>query len=153
MKYFLLIISAVVAVTSAGHVDLALKDKVALGLVTEAIIELPQITSEIEANTTLQSLSGDEKVAQLVSNLQKLTKSSQFGIVSAAQDLGLETVQFWVSNIILVKGLTLQKLVALEKVEGNFVVREQNVVSILGQEFDKGFNATQQIPQVVNRVS
>lgn len=125
----LLVIATVCVVTYAGKVDPSLQIAVENG-VTDAILELPQIVGQIENNPALQSLSGAGKVSALVATLQGLTSAAQAPLVTVAKSLDLETEQYWASNIILVKGLTLEKLLTLANTPGDFTLREQHVVSI-----------------------
>lgn len=121
-----------VALSSAGRIDLGLKRKVDMGLVAEAIIELPQIIGQIQSNKTLQALSGEAKVSALVITLKDLAFTTQSSIVAQAVAQDLEVKQFRAANIILVKGLTTSKLAALGKSEHDFIIREQHVASVDG---------------------
>ncbi|XP_035711704.1 bacillopeptidase F isoform X2 [Folsomia candida] len=82
----------------------------------------------------------------LISTLQGLTSAAQAPFVSVAEFLGLETQQFWGSNIILVKNLTPSKLSSLAATPGDFIIRKQHtayVDSIVeGHEFQT-LNSTQ----------
>jgi hypothetical protein len=59
---FLIVLAAVVAVALGGTVDLKLKHQVSSGEVTEAILELPQVMSQVQSSLSLKSLKGDPKV-------------------------------------------------------------------------------------------
>lgn len=125
MKPQLFVLSALVALASAGVVDLNLKRSVEFSRVTEAIIEFPQVMDQIKGNVALQSLSGDAKVSALVASLRGLTSAAQAPLVAVAKSLGLTVEQYWVSNVILVKGLTLEKLSQLTSTPGDFLIRAQ----------------------------
>ncbi|XP_021943031.1 bacillopeptidase F [Folsomia candida] len=125
----LIILASTIALAFAGRVDINLETAVNNGE-TSAILELPQIMAQVESNPSLRSLSGDAKVTALVSSLQGLTSAAQAPYVSVASSLGLETQQFWSSNIILVKGLTPEKLSLLAATPGDFTIRKQNVASL-----------------------
>ncbi|OXA61995.1 bacillopeptidase F [Folsomia candida] len=127
MKLFILL-AATIALAFAGRVDINLATAVQNGETT-AILQLPQIMAQVEANPALRSLSGDAKVTALVASLQGLTSAAQAPYVSVANSLGLETKQFWSSNIILVKGLTPEKLSLLEATPGDFTLRKQHTFS------------------------
>ncbi|OXA61994.1 bacillopeptidase F [Folsomia candida] len=128
MKLFILL-AATIALAFAGRVDINLATAVQNGETT-AILELPQIMAQVEANPALRSLSGDAKVTALVASLEGLTSAAQAPYVAVASSLGLETKQFWSSNIILVEGLTPEKLALLEVTPGDFTLRKQNTVSL-----------------------
>jgi subtilisin family serine protease len=125
----LIVLAATLAVAYAGTVEHALQVAVENGE-TEAILELPQIMAQVEANQALQSLTGDAKVSALVSTLQGLTSAAQAPFIAIASSLGLETEQYWASNIVLVKGLTSEKLASLAATAGEFTIRKQNIASI-----------------------
>lgn len=146
MKLFL-VLAATLAVASTGTIDPALELAVQSGA-TQAILELPQIIDQIHSNQALQSLHSDAKVTALVSTLQGLTSAAQAPFVSIATSLDLETKQYWASNIILVKGLTPEKLSTLSSTPGDFTIRAQNVVSLNPHPAQFEFpNTTQNNPQ------
>ncbi|XP_035700476.1 bacillopeptidase F isoform X1 [Folsomia candida] len=130
MMKLLLIFAATLTVVLSGSVDPSLTKGVDLGLNTVAILELPQIVGQLETNQALQTLFGDAKVATLVATLKGLTSAAQAPFVSIAASLGLEIEQYWISNVILVKGLTLEKLDTLSKTPGEFILRKQHIVTI-----------------------
>jgi hypothetical protein len=99
--------------------------------VTSAIIELPYVADLVTEELAVLSLSGDAKVNALVELMTARTSAYQAPFVPVLSQLGLESQQFWISNIIFVKGLTLaslQKLVS--SVEGDFLIREEFTASI-----------------------
>lgn len=100
------------------------------GLVSDAIMELPQVVDKVENSVSLQSLSGNAKVLASVSMLQTLTSAAQDPFVSMLSKVGLKYEQYWVSNIIKIKGLTAQSLKQLSASPGKFILREEYTVSI-----------------------
>jgi subtilisin family serine protease len=121
MKVFILLLVATSSI-SAGRIDPSLSLAVFNGE-TEAILELPEVMSVADSNAALSSLSGDAKVSALVATLQGLTSAAQAPLISVAASLGLTTEQYWASNIILVKGLTSEKLSQLASTPGDFLIR------------------------------
>lgn len=147
----LLVLVATLAVACAGIVDSSLQVAVENGE-TVAILELPQMMGQVETNQALQALAGDAKVSALVSALKVLTSSMQAPFISIASSLGLKTEQFWASNIILIKGLTPEKLASLAAKSGDFIIRKSYTVSILPADENitlniESNNVTQNLPQ------
>jgi subtilisin family serine protease len=140
---FLLVLTAVVALASAGTVDPALKAQIMAGQVSEAIIELPQIMEQVETSATLQSLSGEEKITAMVATLEGLTGAAQAPFVTVAKSMGLVTEQFWASNIILVKGLTAEKLAKLAETPGKFHIRPQHWAHMIPHEVHEVFEVSE----------
>ncbi|XP_035707656.1 thermitase isoform X2 [Folsomia candida] len=112
--------------------------RVARRQVTEAIVEFPSIVEEVVANPRIKSLSGDDKAAAIVNSLKQLTAQSQKLIMERAKTLQLSTKSFWGSNIVLVQGLTETMLAVLGEVEGDFIIREQNVAHIHEDRITEG---------------
>ncbi|XP_021959061.1 subtilisin isoform X2 [Folsomia candida] len=146
----LIFLAASLTAAHAGTVDPALLDPVEHKGETEAILELPQIMGQVEANQALQSLTGDAKVSALITTLKGLTSAAQAPFISIAASLGLTTEPYWASNIILVKGLTPDKLASLASTPGEFTLRAQNIATIPPQETGAEFNAdmNQNTPQL-----
>lgn len=126
----LVLLAATLALGSAGRVEPSLKFGVESGTVTEAILELPQIMDSLNSKQALQSLTGDAKVSALISTLQGLTSAAQAPFVSVAASLGLQTQQFWASNIILISNLTPDKLASLASTPGEFTLRVQHTAYV-----------------------
>ncbi|XP_021962186.1 thermitase-like [Folsomia candida] len=121
MKVFILLLVATASI-SAGRIDPSLSLAVYNGE-TEAILELPEVMSVADSNAALSSLPRDAKISALVATLQGLTSAAQAPLISVAASLGLATEQYWASNIILVKGLTSEKLAQLASTPGDFIIR------------------------------
>jgi subtilisin family serine protease len=80
----------------------------------------------------------------MVSMLEGLTSAAQASYVTVAKSLGLETQQLWISNVILVKGLTSKTLAQLAATPGEFIIRPQNTASIQTEpDVDISANITQ----------
>jgi len=126
-----LVLLGLVAMATAGTVQPGLLAKVRAGEVSSFIIELPQVTDEVDRSAAFQSMPyGDERVNALVSMLQGLTEAAQSPYVTQLKALGLEFEQFWGSNIILVKNVDEAALNAIGKFTGDFVLREEVTVSM-----------------------
>jgi subtilisin family serine protease len=138
----LLVLAATMAVAFAGTVHPDLSLAIQQGA-TEAILELPQVMDQVEANPSLSSLTGDAKVSALVSTLQGLTSAAQSPFLQVAASLGLETQTFWGSNIILVKGLTSETLATLAATPGEFTLRKEVTVRMSPSIAESQTNATQ----------
>ncbi|XP_035713853.1 bacillopeptidase F [Folsomia candida] len=130
MKSFL-ILAATIAVAMSGTVDPSLYFEIRTGSTFSAILELPQVMEQIEANPSLSSLSGDAKAISLVAALKGLTSATQSPFLTVASSLGLETRAFWGSNVIHVKGLNSQTLAVLAAIPGEFTIRKPAVVQIM----------------------
>jgi subtilisin family serine protease len=137
---FLLVVAATLAVAAAGSVAPGLRSKVRAGEVTEAILELPSVTDQLESNAAFQALSGDARAVAVHTILEGLTTASQAPYVSVMKAAGLTVQQFWASNIVLVKGITEAHLDTLATMKGEFVLREQFTASVNSVIVDR--NAT-----------
>lgn len=145
MKFFL-IFATLLGLAFAGTLDSALKDAIASGESSEAIIELPAVVYDILASSTIQSLTGELKRLALVAALKNATAASQAPFVAVAESLGLEVEQLWGSNIILIKGLTFETLTKLATNPGEFHLRAQYIAFIPPSTVNRGEwtgNATQ----------
>lgn len=136
-----------VAVALAGKIDPSLQNAVTLGLTSTAILELPQVIDQVKSNPSHRSLSGDAKVASLVASLRGLTSAAQAPHVAVAASLGLETKQYWISNVIVIRGVTLSTLSQLASTPGEFTLREQGTAQLVGDTEPIEVNVQLQNPQ------
>ncbi|XP_021953598.1 bacillopeptidase F-like [Folsomia candida] len=134
---------------SAGKIDPLLKEAVDNNVETEAIVEFPNIQNQISG---LESMSGDAKMNHLVASLKALTSTTQAPVVTAADSLNLTTQQFWIANIVQVKGLTPEKLIDLASIEGDFIIRPQHKLSLPPMSQEPVANITNTVQWGVERI-
>ncbi|OXA41552.1 hypothetical protein Fcan01_23696 [Folsomia candida] len=97
------IVFLVTAIT-AGKIDPSLLEAVENNGETE---EFPEI---IDSISSLDAMNREAKVANMVNSMKTRTSAIQSRLVAVAKSFNLTTEQYWISNVILVKDLTPEKL-------------------------------------------
>jgi len=78
-----------IAAANAGTVQPGLFAKIRVGEISSIIIELPQVTEQIDTSITFQSMPhGEDRVNALVSMLKELTEAVQGPYITQLKELG-----------------------------------------------------------------